>query len=208
MPVSSRTSPSHFAGHPLQARKRQNIWPRHYEKEVRRKASQRFLPVVFSQRPGKIPRTSVPGHLLRCKFTQIPLLNEWSAVSARRNFPLPAGGLLSRRQIAGRCDGKAAWWVGGSDLRDGKAALWGGISCGFPPLRQGNGEERRGSGKVFGRFFVERQGSLAKVRICAAEVAARGAGPRRKGRKVAKKGNVKECKWHLAGWKFLCIFTL
>lgn len=153
MPVSSRTSPGHFAGHPLQARKRPNIWPRHYEKEVRRGALQRFLPVVFSQRPGKFPQTSPPGHLLRCKFTQIPLLNEWSATSAHRNFPLPAGGLLSRRQIAGRCDGKAAWWVGGSDLRDGKAALWGGISGGF--LHFGGETGRRGGGveKFSGDFL-------------------------------------------------------
>lgn len=159
MPVSSRTSPGHFAGHPLQARKRPNIWPRHYEKEVRRRALQRFLPVVFLQRPGKFPQTSVPGHLLRCKFTQIPLLNEWSAASARRNFSLPAGGLLSRRQIAGRCDGKAALWVGGSDLRDGKAALWGGISGGF--LRFGRETGRRGGGvEKFSGDFLRKGGEV------------------------------------------------
>ena len=161
MPISSRTSPSHFAGHPLQARKRPNIWPRHYEKEVRRKALQRFLPDVFSQRPGKFPQISVPGHLLRCKFTQIPLLNEWSAASVRRNFPLPAGGLLSRRQIAGRCDGKAAWWVGGSDLRDGSCGSGRNLR-GFPPLRQGNGEERRGEWKSFREIFCGKEGKFGE----------------------------------------------
>lgn len=160
MPVSSRTSPSHFAGHPLQARKRPNIWPRHYEKEVRRRALQRFLPVVFSQRPGKFPQTSVPGHLLRCKFTQIPLLNEWSAASARRNFSLPAGGLLSRRQIAGRCDGKAALWVGGSDLHGRKLRLCGADSQGISPASAGKRGGEVGGVEKFSGDFLRKGGDV------------------------------------------------